>query len=319
MKKSKYCVGVDLGGTNIAVGLVDLETKSIVKQYSVKTNAPRPCEDISKDIASTVNKVCSMQNISVNDLNWVGVCTPGIVKNGEVVFANNLGWNNAKFGDILADLLGVPTYIANDGNAAAYAEAVWGSGAGSDSLIAFTLGTGVGGGIVFGGKIWEGMNGFAAEMGHTVIDPQGRLCGCGKRGCVEAYCSATALISETKRKMRLYPESSMWNDVGGDIDHVSGKTAFRAMEKGDVAATLVVNEFIDYLAIAVANAINLFQPDVVCIGGGISREGDNLLNPLRARVSHETFGVEGGRTKLVAATFRNDAGIIGAALLGLQN
>ena len=319
MLESKYCIGVDLGGTNIAVGLVDLKSKKIVKQHSVKTNAPRSCEEICADIAAVCRKLCAMEGIEMSMLSWVGVATPGITKDGIVVSATNLGWQNAKLGKILAEATGVHTYVANDANAAAYAEAIWGSGAGAESLIAFTLGTGVGGGIVIGGKIWEGVNGFAAEMGHAIVDPQGRLCGCGRRGCLEAYCSATALIKETKRMMSLYPESAMWAEVDGDVERVSGKTAFRAMEKGDRAATLVVNEFVDYLALGIANAINIFQPDVVCVGGGISREGDVLLNPIRERVLHLSFGIESSRTKVVAATFRNDAGILGAALLGLQD
>ena len=316
--KSGYAIGVDLGGTNIAVGLVDLSTREIVKQHSIKTNAPRPCAEISRDIAAVCEKLCSMQEIKMSDLLWIGVATPGIVKEGTVITAFNLGWENAPFAALGSEATGRPSYIANDANAAAYAEAVGGSGAGADSLVAFTLGTGVGGGIVFGGKIFEGTNGFAAEMGHMVIAPDGLICGCGKRGCIEAYCSATALIRETKRMMTLYPESSMWKQVGGDVERVNGKTAFRAMEEGDRAAGLVVNSFIDYLALGVSNVINILQPDVVCIGGGISREGEVLLKPLRERVLHSSFGLDGARTKVVAATFRNDAGIIGAALLGLQ-
>jgi glucokinase len=317
--KSGYCIGVDLGGTNIAVGLVNLATREIVKQHSVKTNAPRPCEEICKDINEVCKKLVSMHRITMNDVLWVGVATPGIVKDGVVIAAFNLGWENAPFARLIREATGRPAYIANDANAAAYAEAVWGSGAGANTLVAFTLGTGVGGGIVMGGKIFEGMNGFAAEMGHMVLDPEGVACACGKRGCIEAYCSATALIRETKRIMTLYPESSMWELVCGDIDRVSGKTPFRAWESGDRAASIVVNSFIDYLAVGVSNVINILQPDVVCIGGGISREGEVLLAPLRERVLHSSFGIDGLRTNLVAATFRNDAGIIGAALLGLQN
>lgn len=317
--ETKYCIGVDLGGTNIAVGLVNLSTRGIVKQMSIKTNAPRSCEAISADIAEICRKLCGMQGITMSDLLWVGVATPGIVKGEVVVAAFNLGWENVNFGKILREATGRPTYVANDANAAAYAEALWGSGAGSDSLVTFTLGTGVGGGIVFDGKIWEGKNGFAAEMGHMVIDPQGRACPCGKRGCLEAYCSATALIRETKRIMKLYPESKMWDEVGGDVECASGKTAFRAAERGDATAKLVLGDFVGYLALGVANIINVFQPDVVCIGGGISREGENLLAPLRDIVLHNSFGTETSRTKVVAATFRNDAGIIGAAVLGLQD
>ena len=313
-----YRIGVDLGGTNIAVGLVRLDTKSIARQFSVKTNAPRSCESISEDIAEVSRKLCSQEGIKLSDVEWIGIATPGIVKDDVVLAAFNLGWTNAEFGRILSDITKRPTYVANDANAAAYAEAIWGSGQGSRSLIAFTLGTGVGGGIVIDGKIWEGMNGFAAEMGHTILVPGGRSCACGKRGCIEAYCSATALIRETKRMMKLYPESIMWRDVDGDVERVSGKTAFRAKDEGDRCAELVINEFIDSLAIGIENAINMFQPDVVCVGGGISREGENLMAPLRERVLHGTFGIEGMRTKLVAASFRNDAGIIGAALLGLQ-
>jgi len=318
MMKSKYCIGVDLGGTNIAVGLVNLENKQIAKQMSVKTNAPRPCEEITKDIASVCRKLCSMEGIETSELLWVGVATPGIVKDETVIAAFNLGWKNVPFAKILKDEIGRPTYIANDANAAAYAEAMWGSGAGCESLIAFTLGTGVGGGIILHGKIWEGMNGFAAEMGHMLVENGGRLCACGKRGCIEAYCSATALIQDTKRMMRLYPESIMWKEVDGDIERVNGKTPFSAAAKGDKAATIVVDDYIDYLAHGVSNTINIFQPDVVCIGGGISREGEVLMAPLRDKVFHSSFGIEGSRTKVVAAEFRNDAGIIGAALLGLQ-
>lgn len=319
MQSHEYCIGVDLGGTNIAVGLVRLDTKSIVRQFSVKTNAPRPCESISADIADVARKLCEQEGIALSAVKWIGVATPGIVKGRVVVSAFNLGWENVEFGRILSEITGRPTFVANDANAAAYAEAVWGSGEGCRSLVAFTLGTGVGGGIVIDGKIWEGTNGFAAEMGHTILVPNGRACACGKRGCIESYCSATALIKETKRVMRLYPESSMWRLVEGDIERVSGKTAFRAKDEGDAAGTLVVNEFIDSLAIGVENVINMLQPDVVCIGGGISREGDKLMSRLCDRVQHGTFGQEGARTRVVAAAFRNDAGIIGAALLGLQS
>ncbi len=318
MSKKNYCIGVDLGGTNIAVGLVDLDARRIVRSTSAKTNAPRSCEAISADIASLCQTLCNQEKIKLSDVRWVGAVTPGIVKGGVVISAVNLGWKNANFRKILASATRRPTFVANDANGAAYAEALWGSGEGASSLVAITIGTGVGGGIVFDRAMWEGTNGFAAEMGHFVIERDGRECGCGKRGCLEAYCSATALIRETKRYMKLYPESEMWRICDGNIERVSGKTAFLAKAKGDRAATLVVDDFISYLAVGVANVINILQPEVVCIGGGISREGEVLLAPLREKVYHESFGTEGARTKLVAATFKNDAGILGAALLGMQ-
>ncbi len=319
MEKFKYCIGVDLGGTNIATGLVDLESKSIVRQHSIKTNAPCKCEEIARDIVGVCNTLCSEEGITFDELSWIGVATPGIVKDDVVISAFNLGWNNAQLGKNIRELTNRPAYIANDANAAAYAEAVWGAGMGKGSLIAFTLGTGVGGGIVFDGKIWEGMNGFAAELGHVILERNGRPCTCGKRGCMEAYCSATALIKDTKAMMEKHPESSMWTAVGGDINRVNGKTSFNGMRNGDKAAKLVIDNFLDNLAYGISNIINIFQPDVVCIGGGISREGDELLLPLRERVVKNSFGAKNKRTEVVAASFRNDAGIIGAALLGLQN
>ena len=311
----KYCIGVDLGGTNIAVGLVDLDSKRILDKMSIKTNAPRPCIEISGDIKDMCVTLCERNDIKMHNLCWIGIATPGVVKDGVVMVACNLGWENEPFGKYIYELTEVPTFVANDANAAAYAEAQWGCGVGEMSLIAVTLGTGVGGGIVIDGKIWEGINGFAAEIGHMVVEADGRQCGCGQRGCLEAYCSASALVSESERMMKLYPDSKMW-DISREKGKVNGKTAFKAKAMGDVAATQVVNDFINYLAIGLANIINVFQPAVVCVGGGISGEGDNLLLPLRERLKYTSFGTKASRTRVEIAKFRNDAGIIGAALLG---
>ncbi len=314
----RYCVGVDLGGTNIAVGLIDLDSKRILDKLSTKTNAPRPCEDIVDDITSLCHSLCDRQGVRMGAIEWIGIATPGVVKDGVVITAANLGWKNAPLGEIAAKKTKRPVFVANDANAAAYAEAQWGSGAGESSLIAITLGTGVGGGIVVDGKIWEGINGFAAEIGHTVIEVGGRQCGCGQRGCLEAYCSASALVSESKRVMKLYSDSLMWKLADGNIERVNGMTAFRSADAGDYAAKTVINDFINYLAIGVANVVNMFQPAVVCIGGGISGEGDNLLLPLRERIKHISFGTETSRFRLEIAKYQNDAGIIGAGLLGLM-
>ena len=314
----RYCIGVDLGGTNIAVGLIDLDGKVILHKKSVKTRAPRPCEEISADIKDVCLELCDMEGIAISDVEWIGIATPGIVRSGVVIDACNLGWTNEKFGEIVSRLTGRPTFVANDANAAAYAEAKWGCGVGEDSLIAVTLGTGIGGGIILDGKIWEGFNGFAAELGHMVIDVNGRQCTCGLRGCLEAYCSATALVHETKRMMRLYPDSLLWEVTGGDINKVDGRTAFTALAKGDSAAHHVIHDFVNYLAIGIANIINIFQPSVVCVGGGISGQGEDLMRPLRERLKYTSFGTKDMRTRVEAAVFRNDAGIIGAGLLGIM-
>ena len=314
----RYCIGVDLGGTNIAVGLIDLDGKVILHKKSVKTRAPRPCEEISTDIKDVCLELCDMEGIAISNVEWIGIATPGIVRNGVVIDAFNLGWTNEKFGEIVSRLTGRPTFVANDANAAAYAEAKWGCGVGEDSLIAVTLGTGIGGGIILDGKIWEGFNGFAAELGHMVIDVNGRQCTCGLRGCLEAYCSATALVHETKRMMKLYPDSLLWEVTGGDLSKVDGRTAFTALAEGDSAAHHVIHDFVNYLAIGIANIINIFQPSVVCVGGGISGQGEDLMRPLRERLKYTSFGTKDMRTRVEAAVFRNDAGIIGAGLLGIM-
>ena len=314
----KYCIGVDLGGTNIAAGLVDVENKQIIKKLSIKTRAPRPCIEISKDIADLCRRLCQEANFSFNNIAWIGVVTPGIVKSGVVIAASNLGWKKEPFGEYISELTGTLTYIANDANAAAYAEAMWGVGEDAESVVAITLGTGVGGGMIIDGNIWEGTNGFAAEIGHSIIDIGGRECGCGRRGCLEAYCSASALVAESKRMMKLHPDSKLWDLCGGNINAVSGKSAFEAKRRGDLAGELIVDSFIDYLAVGVANVINIFQPDIVCIGGGISWEGDDFIIPLKKKLSYATFGTDNKRTRVELAKYRNDAGIIGAALLGMQ-
>ena len=314
----RYCIGVDLGGTNIAVGIIDLDSKQILRKTSAKTRAPRPCREISEDIKGLCLTLCREEGVELSDMLWIGIATPGIVKKGVVVSAVNLGWTNEPFGEILSEMTGRPTFVANDANAAAYAEAKWGCGVGAESLIAITLGTGVGGGIILNGKIWEGFNGFAAEIGHMVIDVGGRRCGCGLRGCLEAYCSASALVGETKRMMKLYPDSKMWQLVKGDIDRVDGRTAFFANRENDMAASQIIYDFVNYLAIGLANIINIFQPSVVCLGGGISGQGEELMKPLRDRLRYTSFGTKDSNTRVEAAVYKNDAGIIGAGLLGLM-
>ena len=265
--------------------------KKIVKKLKTKTNAPRSCESICEDIVDLCRRLTAAEGLELSDMRWIGVATPGIVKGGTVIYANNLEWECVDFADIMKSIAGIPVFIANDANTAAYAEAVWGVGADARSLVAVTLGTGVGGGIVIDGKIWEGMNGFAAELGHITIDSEGRDCTCGKRGCFEAYCSATALVRESRRAMRMYPGSLMWQMCDSDASKLNGIIPFKAAEAGDEAASEVVDDFIKYLAVGISNIINILQPDVLCIGGGISAQGDSLMIPLCKQIQRISFGV----------------------------
>ncbi|MBQ3017058.1 MAG: ROK family protein [Clostridia bacterium] len=314
----KYCIGVDLGGTTVKVGFVNIENAEILVSGSIPTRAPRAAESVATDIVKLIRRLASDSGYAMEGALWIGVATAGIVKNGTVLAATNLGWNNVPLSMLLSRMTGMQVYLANDANAAAYAEALFGVGEGKSTLVALTLGTGVGGGIVINGKIFDGFNGFAAEMGHMIINSGGRECGCGKRGCLEAYASATALVKESRRVMNLYPDSKMWELVGHDADKVTAKTPFDAAKAGDYAALSVIDDFINNLAYGISNVINLFQPSVLCIGGGISAQGDALMIPLRDRVSRLSFGRKNIRTKVTVARFRNDAGIIGASMLGLQ-
>ena len=316
--KMGYSIGVDIGGTNVAIGIVETESAKILHKTSFKTRAPRSASEIVGEIAAACLELSENSGIAIERIDKIGVGTPGVVKDNTVSLALNLGWENEPIGEMISKLTSLPTFVANDANVAAYAEAIKGAGEGAETVIGFALGTGVGGGIVTNGKIWEGFNGFAGELGHMIIEKDGRECICGKRGCIEAYCSATALIKDTRAAMQKNPDSAMWK-IAGSLDGVSGRTAFDAARAGDKTAEAVVDFFIDSLAVGVANMINIFQPDVVTVGGGISGEGENLLAPLRRRLDSMAFSVGENKTSVVCARFRNDAGIIGAALLGADS
>ena len=312
-----FRIGVDLGGTNIAVGVVD-ENLKIIGRGKVKTRCPRPAAEIFDDIALAVQMAVKDAGISMDDVVSVGVGTPGSVNkaNGYIEFANNLDFNQVPAKEMLETRIGKTVYLDNDANCAALGEAVAGCGKGVGNFVAVTLGTGVGSGIIIGGKIVTGFNYAAGEMGHMVIKFDGVQCNCGRRGCWEQYASATALIAQTKDAMRKNQDSVMWQLVKDNIDMVNGRTAFDAMRMNDAAGKEVVDKYIMYIATGVINIINALQPEIICIGGGISHEGDFLLDPLNKLVQRERYSVYATtQTKIVAAELGNDAGIFGAALL----
>lgn len=314
-----YKIGVDLGGTNIVSAVVD-ENYKIVAKAATPTLAPRPAEDIFDDIAKTIKEAVSKAGISFNVIESIGVGTPGSVnKEKELIeFANNLAFDNVPAYKLLRERIGCNTvYFDNDANCAALGEALAGAGKGVKDFVAITLGTGVGSGIIVNNKIVTGTNYTAGEMGHTVIVFNGEQCTCGRRGCWESYASATALIRQTKDAMIVDPFTKMWDIVeGGDIRNVNGKTAFDGMRAGDAAATKVVERYMGYLACGLSNVINTFQPDIICLGGGIANEKENLLIPVRKLVAAQTYSVHAVRqTKICCAELGNDAGVIGAAFL----
>ena len=312
-----YRIGVDLGGTNIAVGVVD-ENLKIIGRGKLKTNIPRPAENIFDDIAKAVSLAVKDAGIKIEEVSSVGVGTPGSVNKatGYIEFANNLDFNKVPAKDMLEERINKPVFIDNDANCAALGEAVAGVGQGVSSFVAVTLGTGVGSGIVINGKIVGGVNFAAGEMGHMVIAVDGEQCNCGRRGCWERYASANALIAQTRDAMRHNQDSLMWQLVKENIDEVSGRTAFEAMRLGDDTAKEVVSHYIYYVATGIINIINALQPEIICVGGGVGHEGENLLDPIRKHVERERYSIYATKqTKICAAVLGNDAGIIGAALL----
>lgn len=312
-----YRIGVDLGGTNIVAGVVD-EFYKIVAKAKRKTACPRPAGEILADIAACVNEAVKTAGITMDEVKSIGIGTPGSVNKrmGIVEYANNLGFDKVPARDILLKYFDKPIYIENDANCAALGEAVAGAGGNVENFVAITLGTGVGSGIIVNGKIVNGCNDAAGEMGHSVIVVDGEPCTCGRKGCWEAYSSATALVRQTKAAMEENKASLMWEVVDGDISKVNGRTAFDAMRKGDTAAKQVVDTYIRYLAAGVINVVNTFQPDVLCIGGGIGCEGEPLLAPVREYVAKERYSIHCGKqTQICSAVLGNDAGVIGAALL----
>ncbi len=311
-----YRIGIDLGGTNIKAGVVD-EKFNIIATAKCKTRMPRPAEDIIADMAATARKAVEAAGLTMDDIACVGVGSPGTCneKTGVVEYANNLNFENVPLRAMLSGLLDKEVFIGNDANAAALGETLAGAARGARSSVCITLGTGVGGGIILDGKIYSGFNFAGAELGHTVIVMDGEPCTCGRAGCWEAYASATALINQTRRAMEAHPDSEMWK-LAGSLDKVDGRTAFDAMRRGDAAGKAVVDVYIHYIACGLINMINIFQPEVLCIGGGICKEGDTLVVPLRREIEAARYSKSSdNQTRLCVAELGNDAGIIGAAFL----
>lgn len=310
-------IGIDLGGTNIVAAVVNDENYEILAKAKTPTAMPRTAEEIFDDIAMVSKQAMAEAGITISDVYSVGLGTPGTVNaEGIIEYANNLGFDHIPAKDMLIERLGCDNvHIENDANCAALGEAYAGCGNGAKNFVAVTLGTGVGSGVIVDGKIVSGVNHAGGECGHSVIVVDGEPCTCGRKGCWEAYASATALINQTKAAMEQYPDSVM-HELAKEEGQVSGRTAFDAMRRGDIGGIKVVDKYIKYVSCGLINLVNIFQPEVICIGGGICNEGETLLRPLRRYVESERYSVYSKiQSKIVKASLGNDAGIIGAAIL----
>ena len=310
----KYYVGIDLGGTFIKGGIID-DLGNIVCSDKIPTEADGGDGKVAENIAKLTKMLLDKLGMSASDVVGIGIGVPGMIdsKNGNVIYSNNLHWRDFPIAAKVKELTGLDVKIANDANVAVLGEVKFGAAKNKENVIMLTLGTGVGGGIVCNGMLIEGNLSVGAELGHAVIIKDGEECSCGRRGCLEAYASATALIRDTKRAMNNHPESKMWEI--GSIDEVNGKTAFDYAAT-DVYAKEIVENYISNLATGIVNYGNIFRPEVVILGGGVCAQGDSLLVPLQKKVNEEIYAGElGPEVKILVATLENSAGMLGAASL----
>ncbi len=310
----KYYVGIDLGGTFIKGGIVD-EKGNILVENKVLTEVDKGNMQIVENISSLALTLLENSGVNRADVVGLGLGSPGIVddKTGEVVLSENLHLEHFPLRDEVSKRTGLPVALANDANAATLGEVKFGAAKDYNDAIMLTLGTGVGGGIVIGGKLVEGNQGAGAELGHVVIQAGGESCSCGRKGCLEAYASATAIIRDTKRAMKENARSKIW-EIGG-LDKVNGKTAFDYMHCDESART-VVDKYIQMLACGITNFANIFRPEVVILGGGVCAQGDNLIKPLQVILNEEIYaGHRGPQVPIVVAKLGNSAGLLGAAAL----
>ena len=308
-------IGIDIGGMSVKAGLVDENGKILYKNVK-KTE--ETAEKVIANIVWQINDILSVNNLSINDIKGIGIGSPGVIssKTGVVERAHNLNWEKVAICDELKKTFNTQIKLSNDANVAALGEAKFGAAKGRKDVVMLTLGTGVGGGIVADGKLFEGGESKGAELGHVTIAFNGEPCTCGRKGCLESYASATALIKQTKQAMLNDKQSKMWDFVSGDIEKVDGRTAFESAKLGDKSADEVCNNYVAYLAEGMMSFSNIFRSQAIIVGGGVSAQGEYLINRIKNYCEKYEYGFSGEMPfEILTATLGNDAGIIGAAAL----
>lgn len=316
-KASPMRIGIDVGGTNTKIGIVDADQNlTVCKEIPTRTDCSY--QETIREIGEHVTRLMEDQKIPLDNCVGVGVGIPGTIDKAEgiVRYSNNIGWENVPFADELKKYLQVPIRIANDADCAALGEVVKGAARNYSDVVLLTLGTGVGGGIVLDGNIYEGKLVGGSELGHTVICVDGEPCTCGRKGCLEAYVSATALVRDTRRKMQINMDSLLWKLCNNDIEKVSSAMLFDAAEQGDPTACEIVDQFTKYLTDGIVNIINIFRPELILLGGGVSNGGSNMVEKINKNLAGQCFaGKYGNIPDVRIAALGNQAGMIGAANL----
>lgn len=311
-----YYIGVDIGGTYIKCGIVTAEGEILIKEQ-VPTQAELGAQSVMDITVKLIEDLIGKAQVERKQILGIGAGIPGLMDtdNGVVLYNNNLGWTKVKFSRYISSKTGFKTFISNDANVAALGEAKYGMSKEYSHSIMVTLGTGVGGGIIIDGKLFEGGKGAGAELGHMVVKSGGNKCTCGRRGCLETYGSATALVALTKAAMLKNKDSQMWE---AGMENVSGKTAFEYMHT-DSTAKKVVNQYVTMLAEGLANLANIFRPNIILLGGGISKEGEPLVALVKEKMKKRLYGGKmGPPVEIGIACLRNDAGFLGGAALAMQ-
>lgn len=307
-------IGIDVGGTNLKAGLVD-ETGAITAVERCPLNFQGP-EQFTETLASLAVSVSRKGGVSPESPAYVGIGLPGAVSGGDVLFTTNIPMKNVPLERLFRRRLDMPVFLGNDADCAAVGEYFCGAGRGTRDFAVVTLGTGIGCGLLLGGKLHGGQS--SSEAGHLVICHGGEPCNCGRRGCWERYASATALIQQAQAAMQSHPESLLHDYAAENGGTVEGRTVFSAAQARDETALAVCRKYVEYLADGTVSLINILRPEVIAIGGGVAAAPEQLLlEPLREIVARESFARHGGMTtRILRAELGNDAGMIGAALLG---
>ena len=306
-------IGIDLGGMSAKGAL--LVGDQLKGKSRVETSASDTAEQTALAIASLVLQTAEKANKQLDDIQAIGIGAPGVVdsEHGIIVSWTNFGWKNVRLAALVEKFTGKKTFLLNDANAAALGEAEYGAGKRFSDSVLLTLGTGIGSGIILGGKLFEGFRSAGAEIGHVVIHRDGELCSCGRKGCFERYASASALIRFTRESMRDEPNSALWK-YAPTAERVDGRTVFLALKEGDPVAQRVLDRYVAELGEGIVNVANSLRPQAVILGGGISAEGDTLLLPLRNYVYPRLYvSTEYAPFEICCAALGNDAGLYGAA------
>lgn len=310
-------IGIDLGGTGIKAGIVN-EAGEITAKASCPTGVERGYEAVIRDMWGLCEAVIAQAKLTAKDVKAIGIGLPGIAdpSTKRVPFCTNLGWRDVPVAQEMAKYTDIPVYIDNDATVAGLAESVAGVSKGAKNSVFITLGTGVGGGIIVNGQIYSGEHGVASEIGHMITVAGGEQCTCGNRGCWERYASATAIIREGRKFAETHPDCAIARAVDGNLDAITAKTVIDLAKAGDPDAVQLFDNYVYHLCVGIVNLINLYDPEVIALGGGVSHAGEFLLDAVRAKLPDMVFYKTMKYARIELAHLGNDAGIIGAAMLG---